>query len=196
MAASSNFGNMFSVVGASLMLPFLPMLPIQILVNNMLYDLSQTSIPTDQVDEEYLLKPRTWDISRIKKFILYMGPISSVFDFATFFVMIYVFNALANPSLFQTGWFVESIVSQTLIIYIIRTKKIPFIQSWPSKPLLFTTLIIVAIGMYLPFSFVNKNLGLSPLPMTYWKILGVMIILYFGLAQFIKNIFIKKYSEN
>jgi Mg2+-importing ATPase len=196
MAASSNFGNMFSVVGASIMLPFLPMLPIQILVNNILYDISQTSIPTDQVDEEYLQKPRTWNISRIKKFILYMGPVSSVFDFATFFVMIFFFNAMSNPSLFQTGWFVESIVSQTLIIYIIRTNKIPFIQSWPSKPLLLTTLIIAGIGMYLPFSFINQSLGLSPLPIMYWKILAIMIVLYFGLTQIIKNIFIKKYSDN
>lgn len=195
MAASSNFGNMFSVVGASIFLPFLPMLPIQILANNMLYDISQTAIPTDKVDEEYLLKPRQWKIDHIKKFILFMGPVSSLFDFITFFVMINIFGALNNPSLFQTGWFVESLVSQTLIIYIIRTNKIPFIQSWPSKTLLITTLTIAAIGIYLPFSFLSSYLGFSALPTTYWTILLAMILGYFILTQIIKVLFIKKYGE-
>ncbi len=195
MAASSNFGNMFSVVGASIFLPFLPMLPIQILANNMLYDISQTSIPTDKVDEEYLLKPRQWNIDYIRKFIIFIGPVSSLFDFATFFVMIYIFGALHNPALFQTGWFVESLVSQTLIIYIIRTNKIPFLQSWPSKTLLLTTLAIAAIGIYLPYSLLAPYLGFTALPMGYWVILSLMIICYFILTQTLKVLFIRKFGE-
>jgi len=195
MAASSNFGNMFSVVGASMFLPFLPMLPIQILTNNLLYDISQTSIPTDQVDEEYLLKPRKWNIDHIKKFILYIGPISSLFDFATYFIMLYVFNAWVNPALFHTGWFVESLASQTLIIYIIRTNKIPFLQSWPSKTLLLTTLAIVGISVYLPYSPLAPILHFVPLPGLYWILLLAMIAAYFVLTQTIKVWFIKKYKE-
>ena len=129
MAASSNFGNMFSVVGASAFLPFLPMRPIQVLTNNLLYDFSQTTIPTDQVDADWLTKPRKWEIGGILRFILFIGPISSIFDYLTFFMMLYVFNCWHNPSLFQTGWFVESLFTQTLIIHIIRTNKIPFLQS-------------------------------------------------------------------
>src|ERR1700693_5570692 len=127
MGASSNFGNMFSVLGASIFLPFLPMLPIQVLTNNLLYDFSQTAIPTDNVDEDYLAVPRKWDIGNIFKFMVFIGPISSIFDYATFFTMLYVFDSWNNPSLFQTGWFVESLLTQTLIIHIIRTAKIPFI---------------------------------------------------------------------
>ena len=136
MAASSNFGNMFSVVGASAFLPFLPMLPIQVLTNNLLYDFSQTTIPTDQVDADWLTKPRKWTIGEIQRFILFIGPISSIFDYATFFIMLYVFNAWNNPALFHTGWFVESLFTQTLIIHVIRTNKIPFIQSRASWPLI------------------------------------------------------------
>jgi Mg2+-importing ATPase len=195
MAASSNFGNMFSVVGASIFLPFLPMLPIQILTNNLLYDLSQTAIPTDKVDDSFLTKPRRWEINHIKKFILWMGPISSIFDFITYFIMLYVFNAFANPAILQTGWFVESLVSQTLIIYIIRTNKIPFIQSWPSKTLLITTLSIVIIGSWLPFSPLAGNLNLVALPKLYWAILFIIIIVYFLLAQAAKILFFRKYGE-
>ena len=139
MAASSNFGNMFSVVGASAFLPFLPMLPIQVLTNNMLYDFSQTTIPTDQVDADWLTKPRKWTMGSITRFIIFIGPLSSIFDYATFWIMIYVFHAWNNPALFQTGWFVESIFTQTLIIHVIRTKKIPFIQSRASWPLIVTS---------------------------------------------------------
>ena len=130
MAASSNFGNMFSVVGASAFLPFVPMLPIQVLTNNLLYDFSQTTIPTDQVDSDWLTKPRKWTMGSITRFIIFIGPISSIFDYVTFWIMIYVFHAWNNAALFHTGWFVESIFTQTLIIHVIRTKKIPFIQSW------------------------------------------------------------------
>ncbi|MGO9482417.1 MAG: magnesium-translocating P-type ATPase, partial [Candidatus Kryptoniota bacterium] len=141
MGASSNFGNMFSVLGASAILPFLPMAPIQILTNNFLYDVSQIPIPTDSVDAEQIVKPRPWSIDEIRKFILFIGPISSIFDYTTYFVMLYVFNCW-NPgrgSLFQTGWFIESLMTQTLIIHVIRTNKIPFLQSRPSTPLMVTT---------------------------------------------------------
>ena len=146
MAASSNFGNMFSVVGASAFLPFLPMLPLQLLTNNLLYDFSQTTIPTDEVDAEWLAKPRKWEIGKLLRYILFIGPISSIFDYLTFFMMLVVFHCWDNPSLFHTGWFVESLFTQTLIIHVIRTNKIPFIQSWASRPLILTSLIIVAIG--------------------------------------------------
>ena len=146
MAASSNFGNMFSVVGASAFLPFLPMRPIQVLTNNLLYDFSQTTIPTDAVDADWLIKPRKWEIGGILRFILFIGPISSIFDYLTFFMMLYVFNCWHNPDLFQTGWFVESLFTQTLIIHVIRTNKIPFFQSWASWPLILSSVIIVAVG--------------------------------------------------
>ena len=132
MGASSSFGNMFSVLGASIFVPYLPMTPIQILTNNLLYDVSQTAIPTDAVDPEQIAKPRPWDIGSIAKFILFIGPCSSIFDYTTFLIMLYVFNAWAvekAPRLFQTGWFVESLLTQTLIVHVIRTHKIPFLQS-------------------------------------------------------------------
>ncbi len=150
MGASSNFGNMFSVLGASIFLPFLPMLPIQVLTNNLLYDFSQTAIPTDNVDDDYLAVPRKWDIGNIFKFMVFIGPISSIFDYATFFIMLYVFDAWTNASLFQTGWFVESLLTQTLIIHIIRTAKIPFLQSRASTPLMMTSLLICVVGVALP----------------------------------------------
>ena len=189
------FGNMFSVVGGSMFLPFLPMTPIQILTNNLFYDISQTTIPTDKIDSEYLLKPRRWEIEHIKKFILYLGPISSIFDFATYFAMLYIFNCWGNPALFQTGWFVESLATQTLIIYVIRTNKIPFLQSWPSWPLLLTTLGVVGIGAYLPFSPLAGYLGFTKLPILYWFVLLGFLFTYFLLTQFIKMWFIKKYKE-
>ncbi|MCX6781778.1 MAG: magnesium-translocating P-type ATPase [Candidatus Magasanikbacteria bacterium] len=193
MSASSNFGNMFSVVGGSIFLPFLPMLPIQILVNNLLYDLSQTTIPTDKVDEEYLKKPRQWRIDHIRRFIMFIGPVSSLFDYATFFVMLFVFNTWLHPSLFQTGWFVESLLSQTLIIHVIRTNKIPFIQSRASWPLIVSTVGISAIGVALPYSPFASSLGFSPLPLWYWPILIAMLFIYFFLTQMVKRWFAKKY---
>ena len=146
MGASSNFGNMFSVLGASVFLPFLPMAPIQVLTNNLLYDFSQTAIPTDNVDEDYIALPRRWDISNIFKFMIFIGPISSIFDYTTFAMMLYVFDAWGNPSLFQTGWFVELLLTQTLIIHIIRTAKIPFIESRASPALIATSIIISLVG--------------------------------------------------
>ena len=194
MAASSNFGNMFSVVGASIFLPFLPMLPIQILTNNMLYDFSQMTIPTDNVDEERLFKPKKWDFKKIKKFILFFGPISSLFDYATFFIMLYVFHCWNNPALFHTGWFVESLLTQTLIVHIIRTSKIPFFQSRASWPLLVSTLCVISFGIYLPFSPFAGIFKFLPLPPLYFVLLFIGIILYFVLTQLLKTWFIKKYD--
>ena len=139
MGASSNFGNMLSMTAASLFLPFLPMLPIQILLNNLLYDFSQIAIPTDHVDPEYLGRPRPWHVSYIKKFMLLIGPISSIFDFVTFWVLLTLFKA--DPALFHTGWFIESLCTQTLVIHIIRTRQIPFIESWPSPFLLISSVL-------------------------------------------------------
>jgi Mg2+-importing ATPase len=195
MAASSNFGNMFSVVGASAFLPFLPMLPIQVLVNNLLYDFSQTTIPTDKVDDEWLVKPRQWTIDKILRFILIIGPISSIFDYLTFFMMLYIFNCWHNPVLFHTGWFVESLFTQTLIIHIIRTNKIPFIQSRASWPLILTSIIIVAVGALLTVSPLANTLGFVPLPPLYWLYLAIMMLGYALLTQVVKSWFIRRFGD-
>jgi P-type Mg2+ transporter len=195
MAASSNFGNMFSVVGASAFLPFLPMLPIQVLTNNLLYDFSQTTIPTDKVDADWLTKPRKWTIGEIQRFILFIGPISSIFDYLTFFIMLRVFDAWNNPALFHTGWFVESIFTQTLIIHVIRTHKIPFIQSRASWQLIVSSLIIVAVGAWLPVSPLAGTLGFVPLPPLYWLLLTIMLIAYVILTQLVKTWFYQRYGE-
>jgi len=195
MAASSNFGNMFSVVGASAFLPFLPMLPIQVLTNNLLYDFSQTTIPTDQMDADWLTRPRKWEIGKILRFILFIGPISSIFDYATFFLMLYIFNCWHNPALFHTGWFVESLFTQTLIIHVIRTNKIPFIQSWASWPLILTSVIIVAAGAWLTVSPLANTLGFVPLPPRYWLFLGIMLLVYAILTQVVKTWFIRRFGE-
>ena len=194
MGASSNFGNMFSVLGASLFLPFLPMLPIQVLTNNLLYDISQTAIPTDNVDAEYLMQPRRWDLSNLTRFVLMIGPISSIFDYGTFFVMLYVFKAWAQPGLFQAGWFVESIVTQTLIIHIIRTARIPFFESRASNQLIFATLAIVCIGAVIPYTPLGTTLGFQPLPALYWPILLAMGLGYAVLTQIVKTWFIRRYG--
>lgn len=194
MAASSNFGNMFSVVGASAFLPFLPMLPIQVLTNNLLYDFSQTTIPTDQVDAEWLTKPRKWDIGEIQRFILFLGPISSIFDYAMFAIMIYVFNAWNNPALFHTGWFVESLFSQTLIIHIIRTNKIPFIQSRASWPLIITSIMIVSVGAWLTISPLAETLGFVALPPLYWLLLAGLLVCYVVLTQLMKTWFYRRFG--
>jgi Mg2+-importing ATPase len=185
---------MFSVVGASIFLPFLPMLPVQILTNNILYDFSQMTIPTDNVDEESLLKPKKWDFKNIRRFILFFGPISSLFDYATFFVMLYVFHAFGNPALFHTGWFVESLLTQTLIVHIIRTNKIPFIESRASWQLLVSTLCVISIGVFLPFSPFAKAFQFVPLPPLYFVLLFIGLFMYFTLTQFLKRFFIKKYE--
>jgi Mg2+-importing ATPase len=198
MAASSNFGNMFSMLGGSLFLPFVPMLPIQVLTNNLLYDFSQTAIPTDQVDAEWLSRPRKWAISEIRRFIFFIGPISSIFDYLTFFIMLYVFHTLKNAAgdaaLFHTGWFVESLFTQTLIIHVIRTNKIPFIQSRASNALSVTSLIIVAIGAYLPYSPLAGALGLVALPRLYWLLLAGMLLCYVVLTQAVKTWFYHRFG--
>jgi P-type Mg2+ transporter len=194
MGASSNFGNMFSVLGASAFLPFLPMAPIQVLTNNLLYDFSQVPIPADSVDEEQVIRPRPWNIGEIKRYILFIGPISSIFDYTTFFIMLYVFNCW-DPSrapLFQTGWFVESLMTQTLIIHVIRTNKIPFLQSRASWPLTATTLSIMAFGMWLPYSPLASALGFTHLPPMYWPILLFILLGYVSLTQVIKVWLLRK----
>src|SRR5664280_1267712 len=196
MAASSNFGNMFSVVGASAFLPFLPMLPIQVLVNNLLYDFSQTTIPTDQVDDDWLTKPRQWTIDKILRFILIIGPISSIFDYLTFFMMLYVFNCWNNPALFHTGWFVESLFTQTLIVHVIRTNKIPFIQSLASKPLLISSVAVVATGALMTvIGPIARILGFVTLPPLYWLLLLGMLLTYVVLTQMIKTWFIRRFGD-
>jgi magnesium-translocating P-type ATPase len=195
MAASSNFGNMFSVVGASAFLPFLPMLPIQVLTNNLLYDFSQTTIPTDQVDAEWLIKPRQWTIGNILRFILFIGPISSIFDYLTFFIMLYIFDCWHNPAMFRTGWFVESLFTQTLIIHVIRTNKIPFIQSRASLPLILTSVIIVAVGAWLTISPLAGTLGFVRLPSMYWVYLALMLVGYAVLTQIVKTLFVRRFGD-
>jgi len=195
MAASSNFGNMFSVVGASAFLPFLPMLPIQVLTNNLLYDFSQTAIPTDEVDADWVTRPRQWAIGEIQRFILFIGPISSIFDYLTFFIMLYVFNCWTNPALFHTGWFVESLFTQTLIIHVIRTNKIPFIESRASWPLIVTSVVIVSVGAWLTVSPLADTLGLVPLAPMYWLLLAIMLLGYVILAQVVKTWFIRRFGE-
>ena len=194
MGASSNFGNMFSVLGASIFLPFLPMAPIQVLTNNLLYDFSQTTIPTDNVDDEYVASPRKWDIGNIFKFMIFIGPISSIFDYATYGMMLFVFDAWNNAPLFQTGWFVESLLTQTLIIHIIRTAKIPFIESRASPALIATTIIICTIGIALPFTWAGAALGFTPLPWTYWPLVTAMLLMYAVLTHFVKVWFTRRWG--
>ncbi len=196
MGASSNFGNMFSVIGASIFLPFLPMLPSQILVNNLLYDLSQTTIPTDVVDEEYTKLPRKWQIKDIGRFMLFIGPISSIFDYLTYFMMLFVFGAWTNPSLFQTGWFVESLMTQTMIVHVIRSRKMPFFQTWASKPLVITTITIVSIGIFLTLSPFASFFHFVKLPIFYWPLLALMLFSYIILTQIIKSWYMRRFGYN
>lgn len=192
MGSSSNFGNMFSMTGGSIFLPFLPLLPIQILLNNFLYDLSQIAIPTDDVDSEYLINPRPWDIEHIKKFMLFIGPISSIFDFITFAVMLFIFKS--RMELFQTGWFIESLCTQTLVVYVIRTSKIPFVESKPSKFLIFTSILIIAVGIIIPFSPLAKPFGFVRPPVLYFGALFVIIVIYLFSVYYARNWFNKKYG--
>ncbi|MCX8021261.1 MAG: magnesium-translocating P-type ATPase [Syntrophorhabdaceae bacterium] len=207
MGASSNFGNMFSVLGASYLLPFLPMKPVQILTNNLLYDFSQTAIPADNVDDELIAKPIRWNIENIKKFIIFIGPVSSLFDYATFALMWFFFHCKLYmdigvttvqksylEQLFQTGWFVESLLTQTLIIHIIRTKRIPFFQSRASLTMTMTTLIIMAIGAWLPYSPFAQSLGMVPLPPVYWLWILAFLATYSLLTHKVKTWFFKHYG--
>jgi P-type Mg2+ transporter len=197
MTASSNFGNVFSVLIASIFLPFLPMLPIQLLVQNLLYDVSQVSIPWDDVDADYLKQPRKWDASGIARFMVFIGPISSVFDVVTFLVMWNVFhaNTVAKQSLFQSGWFVVGLLTQTLIVHMIRTQHIPFIQSRAATPVIMLTASIMALGVYLPFSPVGEHLGMVPLPPTYFIWLAGILSSYCLLTQLVKTLYIRRFGQ-
>ncbi len=197
MAASSNFGNMLSVLVASACLPFLPMLPLQILIQNLLYDISQTAIPFDRVDEEYLKRPRQWLVGDIGRFMFCIGPISSLFDLATFALLWYVFgaNAVDRQSLFQSGWFVEGLLSQTLIIHMIRTAKVPFLQSRAAAPLLSITLVIMAAGVLIPYTRLGAAIGMTPLPAAYFPWLAAILTGYCALTQVVKQWFMRKYGS-
>ncbi|MGX8709421.1 MAG: magnesium-translocating P-type ATPase [bacterium] len=197
MTASSNFGNMLSMLVASAFLPFLPMMPVQILVLNLLYNISQISIPWDNMDEDYLRVPRRWEASSIGKFMIFIGPVSSVFDIATYLLMWFVFgcNTASNPALvalFNAGWFVESLISQTLIVHLIRTPKLPFIQSRAASPVVLLTTVIMAIGVAIPFTPLGEYLGLAALPLPYFGWLAVIVLGYTLLAQIVKSLYIRK----
>lgn len=189
MGTSSNFGNMFSMAGAFLFLPFLPMLPTQILLNNFLYDLAQVTIPTDHVDPSFIQKPQHWNIRLIRNFMIFIGPLSSIYDFLTFFLMIKVFHA--SEPLFHTGWFVESLATQTLVLFVIRTAGNP-LRSRPSTPLALTTCLIVALGMILPFTPLATSLGFVPLPGLYFLFLAAMTLTYLLLVQVVKGFVMRR----
>jgi Mg2+-importing ATPase len=210
MTASSNFGNMFSVLAASAFLPFLPMLPVHILINNMLYDFSQGAIPFDNVDKEYIEKPRKWDASDLKRFMIFIGPISSIFDITTFLLMFFVIGpavlgagyasltgeaALTFQQLFHTGWFVESLLSQTFIVHMIRTRKIPFVQSRASLPVMLLTFGIMAVGITLPFTALGAKIGLTALPWAFFPWLLATLLCYCVLTQFVKQWYLKKFTR-
>jgi Mg2+-importing ATPase len=196
MAASSNFGNVFSVLVASVWLPFLPMLAIHLLIQNLLYDISQIGIPFDHMDEEYLVKPRKWQINDLGRFMLLIGPISSIFDITTFCVMYFVFeaNTPERQALFQSGWFVEGLLSQTLIIHMIRTAKVPFLQSVAAAPLLALTLCVMAVGVAVPYSPLGEAVGMVPLPAAYFPWLAATLLAYCLLAQVVKQWYIRRFG--
>jgi P-type Mg2+ transporter len=189
MGTSSNFGNMFSMAGASVFLPFLPMLPTQVLLNNLLYDLAQVTIPTDNVDPEVTRRPQRWNIRTIRNFMLVIGPISSVYDFLTFFVLLRVFHA--GVASFHTGWFVESLATQTLVLFVIRTPKNP-LTSRPSVPLAITTVAIVLVGVILPYSPLATALGFVPLPAAYFLFLSAATLTYLALVEFAKRLLLRR----
>jgi len=192
MGVSSNFGNMFSVAGASLFLPFLPMLPIQILLNNLLYDFSQSTIPTDEVDQEYIEKPKRWDIHFIRRFMVCLGPVSSLFDFLTFFIMLFIFNA--SEPLFQTAWFIESLTSQTIVIFVIRTRKSPFWKSKPSRLLLFSSIAVITFTLIIPHTPLGEIFRFVKPPATFFIALAIILGTYIALAEIIKSWFYRRYG--
>jgi Mg2+-importing ATPase len=187
MSASSNFGNMVSVLGASVLLPFLPMAPVQVLLNNLLYDCSQTALTTDRVDPAFLARPRRWNVGNIRRYVLCFGPISSLFDYATFALLWFGLAAAHAPALFQTGWFVESLLSQTLIVYVIRTTGLPGLSNRPSGWLVGASLVVCGVGLVLPWSALAPAMGLVPLPAPYWWGLGAILALYAALTQAVKS---------
>ena len=187
MATSSNFGNMFSAAGASVFLSFLPMLPSQILLNNLLYNTGQLAIPTDRVDPETLARPAAWDMKFIRRFMSVFGPVSSIFDFLTFWVMLSLLHA--GHTEFRTGWFVESIATQTLVVYVIRTRRIPFFKSRPSLPMLLVPTGAALVGAILPYTGLAHLLGFTPLPATFFLILFAMVVVYLILVELAKTRF-------
>jgi Mg2+-importing ATPase len=191
MGTSSNFGNMFSAAAASVFLPFLPMLPMQILFMNLLYDVANMTLPTDNVDEEYIKYPKRWDIGFVRKYTLFFGPFSSLYDFLTYGIMLFIFGAAANPALFQSGWFVESFWTEVLVIFVIRTRRIPFLTSRPGKWLVLLTLGCVAFGTILPFTILGNALGFTALPPEYWVLLILMVATYLVLVDAGKVFFYK-----
>lgn len=197
MTASSNFGNMFSVMAASAFLPFLPMLPIHLLIQNLLYDISQTAIPFDRMDADYLRRPRKWDASDLSRFMIFIGPISSVFDIATYLVMWHVFgcDSSVHQSLFQSGWFVEGLLSQTLIVHMIRTRRIPFVQSRASWQVSMMALLTVTAGILIPFTPLGGAIGLEPLPLAYFPWLFGILLSYCMLTQIVKNWYIRHFVK-
>lgn len=196
MGASSNFGNMLSVLGASAFLPFLPMAPVQVLLNNLLYDLSQTAAATDRVDTSFVRAPRRWHIGSIGRFMLFLGPVSSLFDYLTFFILIRFFGGWTDERLFQTGWFVESLLSQTLVVHVLRTAGLPFVDSAPSWPLALATAAICATGLWLPYSPFAAALGFVPLPGAFLAVLAGLLVVYLGLVQVVKTVVIRRYGES
>lgn len=197
MTASSNFGNMFSVLVASVFLPFIPMLPVQILTQNFLYDISQTTIPWDNMDKDFFEKPRKWNANDIGKFMIYIGPVSSVFDIITFAVLWYFFkaNTIETQGIFQTGWFLESILTQTLIVHAIRTRKIPFIESRATTPVMFMTTMIIFVSMVIPFLHIKKYIGFTAVSGVYYLYLLIIIIAYVSFIQIVKKWYIKKFDS-
>ena len=197
MTASSNFGNVFSVLIASIFLPFLPMLPIQLLVQNLLYDISQVSIPWDDVDQDYLKQPRKWDAGGIARFMLFIGPISSIFDVITYLVMWHVFgaNSVEHQALFQSAWFIEGLLTQTLIVHMIRTQHVPFIESRAAMPVILLTASIMAFGIFLPFSAFGAHLGMVALPPSYFAWLAAILLSYCLLTQVVKVAYIRRFKQ-
>jgi Mg2+-importing ATPase len=191
MGTSSNFGNMFSAAAASVFLPFLPMAAMQILFMNLLYDVANMTLPTDNVDEEYIKKPARWDIKFVRKYTLFFGPFSSLYDFLTFGIMLFIFGAATNAALFQSGWFVESFWTEVLVIFVIRTRRIPFFTSRPGKWLLLLTIVCVAFGTILPFTILGGYLGFTALPPEYWVLLFLMVATYLFLVDAGKVFFYK-----
>jgi Mg2+-importing ATPase len=196
MAASSNFGNVFSVLVASAFLPFLPMLPVQLLVQNLLYDISQTAIPFDNVDDELLRKPQRWNPGELGRFMVFFGPISSIFDILTYALMWFVFaaNSPERQTLFQSGWFVEGLLTQTLIVHTIRTRKIPFVQSRASPPLMFMTGAIMAAGVFIAMGPVSRYFRMQPLPLAYFAFLAAILTGYMALTQAMKGFYARRYG--
>lgn len=197
MTASSNFGNIFSVLVASAFLPFLPMLAIHLLIQNLLYDISQLSLPWDKMDDEFLQKPRKWDAQNIKRFMIWIGPTSSIFDITTYALMWFVFsaNSVEVQSLFHSGWFIEGLLSQTLVVHMLRTQKIPFVQSTAAFPVIVMTLLIMVVGIYIPFSPIGSLIGLAPLPWSYFPWLIATLLSYCFIAQLMKRIYIKRFGQ-